>query len=142
MKKITVLSILILMSVVLVVGCGKKASKTGSKAASTAVSKSKVSKQSASDKTTSSATDNTKPSSTTEASASSDESTPDKTQESKWSQEASEAAKGMTVAQGREALRQANIDDSDFSNADINKYILAAHKAGQDLGTYMKSQGF
>src|SRR5574337_351795 len=63
-------------------------------------------------------------------------------EESQWSKASSEAAKVMTVTEGREALREVGIDDSNLSNADINKYILEAQAAGVTLGNYMKSQGF
>ncbi|MCJ1996030.1 hypothetical protein GYN67_04965 [Lactococcus piscium] len=64
------------------------------------------------------------------------------TEESQWSKASSETANVMTVTEGREALREVDIDDSNFSNADINKYILEAQAAGVTLGNYMKSQEF
>jgi hypothetical protein len=48
----------------------------------------------------------------------------------------------MTVAEARQTLRELNINDGNFSNADINKYILEAQAAGQEFGAYMVAQGF
>lgn len=139
MKKISVVLVLLLSTIVLVTACGDKKTKTES---STKTAKSKVSK-SASEATNTSVSSSS--SQTSSQSAAKQEDIPSHggaTEESQWSKDSSEAAKVMTVAEGRDALRQVGIDDSNFSNADINKYILEAQAAGLALGNYMKSQGF
>jgi uncharacterized protein YxeA len=65
-----------------------------------------------------------------------------KTEESEWLAQSSEAAKLMTIDEARQSLREVNIDDSNFSNADLNRYILAAQTAGQDFQAYMLAQNF
>lgn len=137
MKKLSVVLVLILSTIVLVTACGDKKTKTES-TDKTAKSKSSQVSKSASESTKTSNSDTTPSSATKQEEAQSH----NDAEESQWSKASSEAAKVMTVTEGREALRQVGIDDSNLSNADINKYILEAQAAGVTLGNYMKSQGF
>ncbi|MCJ2002620.1 hypothetical protein [Pseudolactococcus carnosus] len=137
MKKISVVLVLLLSTIVLVTACGDKKTKTES-TDKTAKSKSSQVSKSASESTKTSSSETTPSSATKQDEAQSH----NDAEESQWSKASSEAAKVMTVTEGREALRQVGIDDSNFSNADINKYILEAQAAGVALGNYMKSQGF
>ena len=137
MKKISGVLVLLLSTIVLVTACGDKKTKTES-TDKTAKSKSSQVSKSASESTKTSNSDTTPSSATKQDEAQSH----NDAEESQWSKASSEAAKVMTVTEGREALRQVGIDDSNLSNADINKYILEAQAAGVTLGNYMKSQGF
>lgn len=137
MKKISVVLVLLLSTIVLVTACGDKKTKTES-TDKTAKSKSSQVSKSASESTKTSSSETTPSSATKQDEAQSH----NDAEESQWSKASSEAAKVMTVTEGREALRQVGIDDSNLSNADINKYILEAQAAGVALGNYMKSQGF
>ena len=137
MKKISGVLVLLLSTIVLVTACGDKKPKTES-TDKTAKSKSSQVSKSASESTKTSNSDTTPSSATKQEEAQSH----NDAEESQWSKASSEAAKVMTVTEGREALRQVGIDDSNLSNADINKYILEAQAAGVTLGNYMKSQGF
>ncbi len=137
MKKISGVLVLLLSTIVLVTACGDKKTKTES-TDKTAKSKSSQVSKSASESTKTSNSDTTPSSATKQEEAQSH----NDAEESQWSKASSEAAKVMTVTEGREALRQVGIDDSNLSNADINKYILEAQAAGVTLGNYMKSQGF
>lgn len=137
MKKISGVLVLLLSTIVLVTACGDKKTKTES-TDKTAKSKSSQVSKSASESTKTSNSDTTPSSATKQEEAQSH----NDAEESQWSKASSEAAKVMTVTEGREALRQVGIDDSNLSNADINKYILEAQAAGVALGNYMKSQGF
>ena len=137
MKKISGVFVLLLSTIVLVTACGDKKTKTES-TDKTAKSKSSQVSKSASESTKTSNSDTTPSSATKQEEAQSH----NDAEESQWSKASSEAAKVMTVTEGREALRQVGIDDSNLSNADINKYILEAQAAGVTLGNYMKSQGF
>lgn len=142
MKKISAVLVLLLSTIVLVTACGDKKTKTES-SDKTAKSKSNKVSKSAAEATKTSVSSSS--SQTSSQSAAKQEDVPSHggaTEESQWSKDSSEAAKVMTVAEGRDALRQVGIDDSNFSNADINKYILEAKAAGVTLGNYMKSQGF
>ena len=138
MKKITGLLAILLVGIITITACGGKKSepkKTSSDA------KSKVSKT-VSKKSQSSETISSEPSMSISESTSTSEELHGESEESKWSQQSSEAAKVMTVAEARQTLRDLNINDSNFSNADINKYILEAQAAGQEFGPYMVAQGF
>ena len=138
MKKITGLLAILLVVIITITACGGKKSepkKTSSDA------KSKVSKT-VSKKSQSSETISSEPSMSISESTSTSEELHGEAEESKWSQQSSEAAKVMTVAEARQTLRDLNINDSNFSNADINKYILEAQAAGQEFGPYMVAQGF
>ena len=137
MKKISIVLVLLLSTIVLVTACGDKKTKTES-TDKTAKSKSSQVSKSASESTKTSNSDTTPSSATKQEEAQSH----NDAEESQWSKASSEAAKVMTVTEGREALREVGIDDSNLSNADINKYILEAQAAGVTLGNYMKSQGF
>ena len=137
MKKISGVLVLLLSTIVLVTACGDKKTKTES-TDKTAKSKSSQVRKSASESTKTSNSDTTPSSATKQEEAQSH----NDAEESQWSKASSEAAKVMTVTEGREALREVGIDDSNLSNADINKYILEAQAAGVTLGNYMKSQGF
>ncbi len=137
MKKISGVLVLLLSTIVLVTACGDKKTKTES-TDKTAKSKSSQVSKSASESTKTSNSDTTPSSATKQEEAQSH----NDAEESQWSKASSEAAKVMTVTEGREALREVGIDDSNLSNADINKYILEAQAAGVTLGNYMKSQGF
>lgn len=137
MKKISGVLVLLLSTIVLVTACGDKKTKTES-TDKTAKSKSSQVSKSASESTKTSNSDTTPSSATKQEEAQSH----NDAEESQWSKASSEAAKVMTVTEGREALREVGIDDSNLSNADINKYILEAQAAGVALGNYMKSQGF
>lgn len=137
MKKISGVLVLLLSTIVLVTACGDKKTKTES-TDKTAKSKSSQVSKSASESAKTSNSDTTPSSATKQEEAQSH----NDAEESQWSKASSEAAKVMTVTEGREALRQVGIDDSNLSNADINKYILEAQAAGVTLGNYMKSQGF
>ena len=137
MKKISIVLVLLLSTIVLVTACGGKKTKTES-TDKTAKSKSSQVSKSASESTKTSNSDTTPSSATKQEEAQSH----NDAEESQWSKASSEAAKVMTVTEGREALREVGIDDSNLSNADINKYILEAQAAGVTLGNYMKSQGF
>lgn len=137
MKKISGVLVLLLSTIVLVTACGDKKTKTES-TDKTAKSKSSQVSKSASESTKTSSSETTPSSATKQEEAQSH----NDAEESQWSKASSEAAKVMTVTEGREALRQVGIDDSNLSNADINKYILEAQAAGVALGNYMKSQGF
>jgi len=137
MKKISGVLVLLLSTIVLVTACGDKKTKTES-TDKTAKSKSSQVSKSASESTKTSSSETTPSSATKQDEAQSH----NDAEESQWSKASSEAAKVMTVTEGREALREVGIDDSNLSNADINKYILEAQAAGVTLGNYMKSQGF
>jgi len=137
MKKISIVLVLLLSTIVLVTACGDKKTKTES-TDKTAKSKSSQVSKSASESTKTSSSETTPSSATKQDEAQSH----NDAEESQWSKASSEAAKVMTVTEGREALREVGIDDSNLSNADINKYILEAQAAGVTLGNYMKSQGF
>lgn len=137
MKKISGVLVLLLSTIVLVTACGDKKTKTES-TDKTAESKSSQVSKSASESTKTSNSETTPSSATKQEEAQSH----NDAEESQWSKASSEAAKVMTVTEGREALREVGIDDSNLSNADINKYILEAQAAGVTLGNYMKSQGF
>ena len=137
MKKISGVLVLLLSTIVLVTACGDKKTKTES-TDKTAKSKSSQVSKSASESTKTSNSETTPSSATKQDEAQSH----NDAEESQWSKASSEAAKVMTVTEGREALREVGIDDSNLSNADINKYILEAQAAGVTLGNYMKSQGF
>ncbi|CEN27283.1 hypothetical protein [Pseudolactococcus piscium] len=137
MKKISGVLVLLLSTIVLVTACGDKKTKTES-TDKTAKSKSSQVSKSESESTKTSNSDTTPSSATKQEEAQSH----NDAEESQWSKASSEAAKVMTVTEGREALREVGIDDSNLSNADINKYILEAQAAGVTLGNYMKSQGF
>lgn len=137
MKKISGVLVLLLSTIILVTACGDKKTKTES-TDKTAKSKSSQVSKSASESTKTSNSDTTPSSATKQEEAQSH----NDAEESQWSKASSEAAKVMTVTEGREALREVGIDDSNLSNADINKYILEAQAAGVTLGNYMKSQGF
>lgn len=139
MKKISGVLVLLLSTIVLVTACGDKKTKTESTDKTAKSKSSQVSKSASESESTKTSNSDTTPSSATkqeEAQSHND------AEESQWSKASSEAAKVMTVTEGREALRQVGIDDSNLSNADINKYILEAQAAGVALGNYMKSQGF
>lgn len=141
MKKISVLLVLLLSTIVLVTACGDKRPKTESSDKTAKNKSSKVSK-SASESSKTSASSNSSETTSSSATKQEDTQSHGDTEESQWSKASSEAAKVMTVAEGRDALRQVGIDDSNFSPMDINKYILEAQTAGVALGNYMKSQGF
>ena len=138
MKKITGLLAILLVAIITITACGGKKSDT-KKTSNTSKSKvsKTISKTSQSSKTTSNET-----SSSVAESTSIPEDLHGEAEESKWSQQSSEAAKVMTVAEARQTLRDVNINDGNFSNADINKYILEAQAAGQEFGAYMVAQGF
>lgn len=138
MKKTITLLAVLLAAIITVTACGSKKSDT-KQAANT--SKSKVSKSVSKPKTSSSSSSEMTSSSAT-SEVSEDGHLHGEAEESHWSEESSEAAKIMTVSEARQALREINIDDSNFSNADLNGYILDAQKAGQDFKTYMSAQGF
>ena len=141
MKKLSVVLVLILSTIVLVTACGDKKTKTES-TDKTAKSKSGKVSKSASESTKTSASSSSSETTPSSATKQEDGQSHNDTEESQWSKTSSEAAKVMTVTEGREALREVGIDDSNLSNADINKYILEAQAAGVTLGNYMKSQGF
>jgi hypothetical protein len=137
MKKTIGLLAILFVAIITVTACGGK--KTAPKQSSVA-SKSKVTQKTSGSVSTSSTVSETDNQSSETVSSE----TPHggSAEESKWSEQASEAAKIMTVAEARQILRDSNIDDSNFSNADINSYLLDAQKAGQDFKTYMSAQGF
>ncbi|GAX47978.1 hypothetical protein [Pseudolactococcus reticulitermitis] len=140
MKKITGLLAILLVAIMTITACGGKKSDTKK---SSATSKSKVSQtvsKSSQSSTSSQVLESS--SSSVVASASESEHVHGEAEESQWSQQSSEAAKVMTVSEARQTLRELNINDGNFSNADINKYILEAQAAGQEFGAYMVAQGF
>ena len=137
MKKIIGLLAILLLAILTITACGGK--KTDTKKTSS-TSKSKVSKTVSKTSQSSSATTNSDISASTSESV--QEHLHGEAEESQWSQQSSEAAKVMTVAEARQTLRELNINDGNFSNADINKYILEAQAAGQEFGAYMVAQGF
>ena len=140
MKKITGLLAILMVAIITITACGGKKSDT-KKPSST--SKSKVSKTvSKSSQSSASLTSSDETSAPASESSSAPAELHGETEESKWSQQSSEAAKVMTVAEARQILRDLNINDGNFSNADINKYILEAQAAGQEFGAYMVAQGF
>ena len=137
MKKIIGLLAILLLAILTITACG--GNKTDTKKTSS-TSKSKVSKTVSKSSQSSSATTNSDISASTSESV--QEHLHGEAEESQWSQQSSEAAKVMTVAEARQTLRELNINDGNFSNADINKYILEAQAAGQEFGAYMVAQGF
>jgi len=141
MKKLSVVLVLILSTILLVTACGDKKTKTES-TDKTAKSKSSQVSKSASESTKTAASSSSNETATSSATKQEEAQSHNDAEESQWSKASSEAAKVMTVTEGREALREVGIDDSNLSNADINKYILEAQAAGVALGNYMKSQGF
>ncbi|KAA8370999.1 hypothetical protein FE410_04720 [Leuconostoc carnosum] len=64
------------------------------------------------------------------------------TEESSVAKQSSQAGTLMTVVEARQKMRDANIDDSSFSNNDINSYIVKANEGQKDFVEYLKSQGF
>ncbi|MGO2940216.1 MAG: hypothetical protein ACTIDA_06775 [Pseudolactococcus laudensis] len=138
MKKITGLLAILLVVIITITACGGKKSESKKTSSS---SKSKVSKT-VSKTSQSSETTGSEITSSASESTSTPEHLHGEAEESQWSQQSSEAAKVMTVAEARQTLRELNINDGNFSNADINKYILEAQAAGQEFGAYMVAQGF
>ncbi|GAB2022391.1 hypothetical protein RyT2_14650 [Pseudolactococcus yaeyamensis] len=134
MKKVTGLLAILLIAIITITACGGKKSETKK---TSGASKSKVSQT---------VSKSSQASSSVATSRDSSASIPDdlhgEAEESQWSEQSSEAAKVMTVVEARQTLRDLNINDSNFSNADINKYILEAQAAGQEFGPYMVAQGF
>ncbi|OFI49059.1 hypothetical protein BG261_04080 [Floricoccus tropicus] len=53
-----------------------------------------------------------------------------------------QASKVMSIKEAREEMRKSGMNDGDFSDLDISKYINDATSKGKDLIDYLKEQGF